>query len=127
MNNEFLLSVKLSKKDRDYISRVIRYNFPPGTIFIRKHDKKVGSTMITVPKYSVKDYISQQHCVIHNLYSSYNNLSLQVFITGIGYIELYVGKCLINNNHLGNIALITTILKNVPLSIVIRKIKRQRI
>ena len=127
MNNEFLLSVKLSKKNRDYISRVIRYNFPPGTIFIRKHDKKVGSTMITVTKYSVKDYINRQSCLCANLNVTHCNLLLEIYIGSLGYIELYVGKCLINNSHLKNIALVTTILKDVPLSIVIRKIKRQRI
>ena len=127
MNNEFLLSVKLSKKDRDYISRVIRYNFPPGTIFIRKHDQKVGSTMITVPRYSVKDYITKQICLCYSLKVTHYNILLQVFIKGIGYIELYVGKCLINDSHLKNIALVTTTLKDAPLNVVIRKIKRQRI
>lgn len=128
-NNKFLLSIKLSKKDRDYISRVIRCNFPPGTIIIRKHDKKIGSVSIDAISYrQSKKYIGQHLCRISNLFKSDNNLFLQVFIIDIGYTDLYVGKCsLMNNSFLSYIAHALFTLKDAHLNIIIRKIKRQRI
>ena len=127
MNNKFLISIKLSKKDRDYISRVIRCNFPPGTIIIRKHDKKIGSVSIDAVSYrESKKYIGQHLGKISNLFKSGNDLFIQVFIMDIGFTELYVGKCsLMNNSFLSAIAHALFTLKDVPLNIIIRKIKRQ--
>ena len=127
MNNKFLLSIKLPKKDRDYISRVIRCNFPPGTIIIRKHDKKIGSISIDAISYrESKKYIGQHLCRISNLFKLGNDLFLQVFITDVGFTDLYVGKCsLMNDSYLSYIAPLLHTLEDAYLKVVIRKIKRQ--